>query len=146
MENMNETIFLPFDLSLKLKWVGFNDECLGYYLQYDDDTIKFNFDSRLYNQTPKKIDIDSNGVINFATAPTWEQVFDWFERVHKVQVFMEHQYYDGHMFVYSYIQNNGEYGYFIDENEDFGWFRDKKECREKCVEKLIEMFGKTEKV
>lgn len=62
-----EEKFVPYELALKLKKLGFNEECLGYY-----DCTNLH--------TPELIILKmSNKDFMFGcSAPLWQQAFDWF--------------------------------------------------------------------
>ncbi len=60
-----EKLFVPYDLAVALKELGFDDECLKHWVHYGD-----------YNYslvTPKP-----NSNYDYISAPLWQQAFDWF--------------------------------------------------------------------
>lgn len=65
MKNING-LFVPHKIAIKLKELGFNDECLGYY---DDGTFVFWYGSEQDLDTPLN-----------CTAPLYQQAIDWFEK------------------------------------------------------------------
>lgn len=62
-----EKEFVPFELAKKLKDLGFETKCLGYYC--DENNFRGRF-VLAYNE--KQID-------SMVQAPLWQQAFDWFE-------------------------------------------------------------------
>src|SRR5690606_34285503 len=65
-----EKQFVPYELSVKLKELGFDEECFGWY---DFETFK---------EANIKWSHCSNYDLNWSklncTAPLWQQAFDWF--------------------------------------------------------------------
>lgn len=64
--------FVPYELALKLKELGFDEPCFGVYIngrfypRYKSTNSRFNPNQKL----------DKTNV-QYCTAPTWQQVFDW---------------------------------------------------------------------
>ena len=78
--------FVPYDIALKLKELGFNERCLAIYIN-----------SVLKPITQKPISgnqyyvfnsVKNNILINpmNCTAPLWQQAIDWFREKHNIQV------------------------------------------------------------
>jgi len=63
--------FVPYELSLQLKKLGFDEPCLGYY--YADKS--FIFDSENLDSYKYKL-----------FAPLWQQAFNWFKEKYKLYV------------------------------------------------------------
>lgn len=66
MENLDD-IFVPYEIALKLKEIGFDADCIGAYDCYCMLHIINSND---------RFSLDKNEI--FAYAPTWEQVKKWF--------------------------------------------------------------------
>ena len=64
--------FTPYGRALKLKELGFDESCFGFY--YDDGELKI-----------KEGNISRLGYIN---APTFQQAFRWFREEHGVSVYV----------------------------------------------------------
>ncbi len=72
MENLND-LFVPSEIATKLKEVGFNEPCLGYFTD-----SKFFFFADVKN-------CNTNTEFGFyPTAPTYEQVKIWFMEKHLI--------------------------------------------------------------
>lgn len=78
---MNEQ-FVPYEIALKLKEKGFDEECLAYWV--DKDTLRgcgailFEVDGFFKNSlSPEKYLI---------ATPLWQQVIDWLESKHGVAI------------------------------------------------------------
>jgi hypothetical protein len=74
MDNNIKGLFVTYEIALKLKEKGFNEQCLAFFNGVGDDMLQ-------------PIDTD---FINFReigeciAAPLWQQVIDWLEREHWV--------------------------------------------------------------
>ena len=62
-----ENNFVPYELALKLKELGLDEECLGFYTELENLVIKENV---------KRQDCSKDKCI----APLWQQSFDWFRK------------------------------------------------------------------
>lgn len=76
--------FVPYEESLDLKEIGFNEPCFANYYSKTKELIP-------YRGYPNEGDEDTNfsTTINsshtnyvWITAPLWQQAFDWFRKVH----------------------------------------------------------------
>lgn len=76
-----EEQFVPYNLSLKLKEIGFDERCLAGY--YNDGKSLWFF--RFHKNSEREPTVAER----FATAPLWEQAFDWFRNEHKLHVMFE---------------------------------------------------------
>lgn len=117
-------LFVPHDLTLRLKGIGFDDiPCLAiYYGDFENpEDIEFVLDSRetqYYAQKRYK-----NGVL----VPTFEQAFDWFIDTHKL--FPE--------FCYQHWTKN--YASMIYPDSFYVYDCTIHEARVKCLTRLIEI-------
>ena len=64
--NTIETLFVPYELAVKLKTLGFDEECFRYYLQ-DKRTITYEEKRAMPKQTE-----------NCIGSPTYSAAFRWF--------------------------------------------------------------------
>lgn len=71
-----ESSFIPYELAVKLKELGFNENCLGYYGCWGEPTKKYKkeYDVRLEFKSGNY----SFFYEEFCLAPLWQQAFDWF--------------------------------------------------------------------
>ena len=91
-------LFVNYEIAILLKEKGFNENCLGTYL-----TNKSVKEGKFYPAEPNcdiTDEFDSDGYLNFvviknsdledvpqyAAAPLYQQVIDWFRKVHKIEV------------------------------------------------------------
>ena len=111
--------FLPYDLSIELKEIGFNDKCLGHYVP---------------TKSGGKLIISSEYGDDICGAPVWEQVFDWFRNTHNLHI----------MFIDDYKK---KFSFKIIQMDKVTWsyksdiYLSYKKIRELSVSKLIEFIG-----
>jgi len=115
-----EKEFVPYELALKLKTLGFNRECGACYYKKFDNEIGYH-----------KVYRDFNSVSLTTSAPTFSQAFRWFREK-----------YDYIGFIY---QPN-ETGYWAYSLEDKAKYDTYEEAELACLEKLIEVVEQIEKV
>lgn len=75
-------LFVPYELAVKLKEKGFNNECMAYYETTPD--YKFIFRglpgyNRLIGELPNLLDLT-------VCAPLWQQVIDWLREEKKLHL------------------------------------------------------------
>ncbi len=75
-QNRMEKEFVPYELALKMKQLGFDEPCFGYWYTEQEEY--------------KKIDIQLatidflEGEEDYILAPTWQQAFRWFREKYKI--------------------------------------------------------------
>lgn len=77
--------YVPYDLALELKELGFNEKCFGAYIK----RVKSEKAFELYESIPVAIDFLQNKAEHddmqfLVKTPLWAEVFDWFEEKHKL--------------------------------------------------------------
>lgn len=119
-----EDQFVPYELALKLKELGFKEDCLAWY-------VSKNYGLEI--GLPKYDDLIKDACL----APLWEQVFEWFRNNHKLRIYVDSTTDGPNEFKYFYVIKSGN-GH---DNEPFfsGWFEKYEEAREKCLQKLISL-------
>ena len=139
-----EKYFVNYKQALKLKELGFDEECLAYYDGWNGNTHLiindelspkflvrfFNLFKRKKHQTYSQDYVEYlNG---FCTAPLKSQVFDWFRMEYKLKGYVEPvEYLDGTPETYMwFVYNNCNSG-----NEQLTY----EEAEELCIDKLIEI-------
>ena len=68
--------FATYEIALKLKELGFNEECLGYYHVNEGYTKGYAF---CYSENTRTSDCS-------VLAPLWQQVIDWFREKYKLLI------------------------------------------------------------
>jgi len=77
-----ESLFIPVKLAIDLAQCEFYESCIGFYFLGIENTlcqIKTNYDFQGKDNT----ELESSSSVS---APTWEQVHNWFEEKHRVKV------------------------------------------------------------
>lgn len=132
--------FVPYELAVKLKELGFAERCIAYY-SADKQQLSL---IQGYNSLMFADYVHISNTIKAIPAPLWQQAFDWF-RVEKD--LLNH--------LTTHLNTWGEdgsleesYGYRIMINKD-GWkcdvweqlsrYETYEEARQACLEKLIEL-------
>ena len=69
-----EKQFTTYEIALKLKELGFNEECLGIYY-YDGSFKKYILEYK-----------DTEEYLVCISAPLWQQVIDWFREEHNIHL------------------------------------------------------------
>lgn len=120
-------LFVPYNLSLKLEEIGFNEECIATIDQTEFIHIKG-------TRYPPR----GSMVYNEINCPTWDQVFDWFDDRYNLFSYITIVSKGSYESTYSYTVIN--HSDFIDESTTFteSGFKSKEEVREACLEKLIQ--------
>lgn len=123
-----EDQFIPYNLALKLKEMGFNERCLAGY--YNDGKNLWFF--RFHKNSEREPTVAER----FATAPLWQQAFDWF-REKGIDSWVSKSF---GCYNVNIVKTNDE-----QENEDVSYgltwkdFKTYEEARKACLEKLIEL-------
>ena len=101
-----EKEFVPYDESLALKELGFDEDCFGYYVNAELDlTWKFS-DCSLYQDTHISI-----------LAPLYQQAFRWFRKKYGLQSYINPE--------LSFSYNNPKYTViFIKTTKNFTTYKD----------------------
>lgn len=69
--NRCDTLFVTYDIALKLKELGFNEECVGYF-----HSVEFSWVEDL-TRGATTTNSQQNLYESDCTAPLWQQVIDW---------------------------------------------------------------------
>ena len=77
-----EKQFVTYEIALKLKELGFDEECFGRYEGSDYYLEKWN-EVKL---EPTHTTSQNTFSWQLASAPLWQQVIDWFREKHKIRV------------------------------------------------------------
>lgn len=154
--------FVTYEIALKLKKLGFDEECFGYYTpmkdwmmkgKYSDGKLHFhgpnwsNSDNTMYFMYVQNSFGDRNSVVknsyftkaikNVAT-PLWQQVFDWLREKHNIVIIL-YANASGHL----WETHKAIGGTFIDWSDysgpnDSGCWDKYEDVREEAILKAIE--------
>lgn len=84
-ENQFEIIenqFVPYEMALKLKQLGFNERCVAHWWWPKQPSLYI--DQRFANSQSQMKD----GVKILCLAPLWQQIIDWFREKHQLFVLL----------------------------------------------------------
>ena len=112
--------FIPYDIALKIKELGFNEESLAVW---DNQT------KELFINDTRELNINEIPII-FTLAPLWQQAWEFFREKYNLNSYIKYQ----GIYGYYYVINYDEYG---NNEENCGFHFE--EARLKCLEKLIEI-------
>ncbi len=119
-----EKEFVPYELALKMKQLGFNEPCLGFYNKEDRPNLGYCTNS-FQDDTTLEIK---------CTAPLFQQAFRWFDYSTEWSGFILPSTEEG-CFDWS-IQNYTDHQLSIESD---GFYRSREEAELACLEKLIEI-------
>lgn len=146
-----EIEFIPYDLAIRLKSLGFNETCFAYYnhkkelydISPDSFTAKnsgVHYNVKIYNIFNKSVQR------KLCTAPTWKSAFKWFRDEHQIYHEIGTDCTTSPKFSYGY---NRFYGnpkdlterewYWVDGVNSFYLYRTYEEAEYECLDKLIEL-------
>jgi|SRR5690606_2092679 len=150
MENYSKIYnqFVPYNLSVKLKELGFDEPCLCYFNKQDNNQLWQDLDSGYYRNS-----IVSRGNLLWGdiydnrnvSAPLWQQAFDWFrEKGYESEINrnipeMESRGFKKYSF-YIWSEKTNPRGNFTDRK--LNSVDTYEEARQACLEKLIELYSK----
>ena len=121
-----ENEFVPYDVALAMKELGFDESCLGFYYTVDKEFGRTSAEYKnSYFQRVKILAPEEECI----SAPLYQQAFRWFREKYK----LDHSITTG--IIYSFTIDNKKY-----EGEDGGnWFDAYQEAEIACLRKLIEI-------
>ena len=129
-----EKEFVPYQESLDMKLIGFDEPCFGLYYRAsikEEPEFLLEFRSSQYYVT--------KGYVDGILAPTFSQAFRWFIEKHGLA--WEQQFDDGNISLYvgeiAYPDNNLEFFKLIEVDYD-KYGEALKEAELECLKKLIE--------
>ncbi len=126
--------FVPYQLALRMKRIGFDEPCLGGYYMHSE---KF---SILDNNKGYSNGLSTSGLADkskVVLAPTYSQAFRWFRETYGL-----------HHVIHQLNFKKGtdeEYLAEVDKKDGFSYFRTYEECEYYCLEKLIEVVEEKQK-
>ena len=125
-----EKEFVPYELAVKLKALGFDEPCFGYY----DGNHNFNymFEGKPENFSYRKFPLGHS--VGWTSAPTFSQAFRWFREKYDLKSSISYSMLDDTNWYFQFNKSGIEYGFKIYEEAELA-----------CLEKLIEIVeSKTE--
>ena len=121
-----EKEFVPYELAVKLKALGFDEPCFGYY---DLDGLQINTHHWYPENKNSSFPLPNTTNNPKISAPTFSQAFKWYREKYGLSAIVS-------QFGYSIENAFGGIEYYIDENENPTCY---EEAEIACLDKLIEM-------
>lgn len=120
-----ENQFVPYDIALKLKELGFNEHCFASYTNKDLSFVRELFGDVIASRYSINNDVDYSTEI---TAPLYQQVFEWFRNNNNMHHNIVHQESSSQEWYNAYVE-----GEKIDECGSY------RQAHIACINKLIEL-------
>jgi hypothetical protein len=121
-------LFVPYEIALEMKQLGFDEPCFGYYEIGD---FIFWYDSRQDNELKLN-----------CTAPLYSQAFTFFRKAHGLQSiiipFAEKSIDENSNTLYYPIINKKQFYGFVNPQEEIG-FKTYEEAETECLKQLIKI-------
>ena len=125
-----EKEFINYNQALKLKELGFDEPCFGFYqLEYGEIRPTMVDDDEQYRLTGYRTCKNSEIPKHYTSAPTFSQAFRWFRKDNGLSAIVS-------QFGYSIENAFGGIEYYVDEDENPTCY---EEAELACLEKLIEI-------
>ena len=152
--NYIQSQFCSYEIALKLKELGFDEKCLGFWdvSQINNSCIELRYGMGIFKSTSIELSKYPKNVL----APLWQQCIDWFKEKHDIFVFIDMgKYYDSYEGAYPFqtwckIYKHKELINSITvrnklDNENF-IFYSYEEAREQAILKAIELCQKKKRI
>ena len=129
-----EKLFIPYELALKLKEEGFNEECFGVF---EKETNKFKFHEPIKNEK-----CGGWYSSNQCSAPIFDQAFDWFRDKHNWHISIQ---LNGNIppFYYWQALSTIERDYKNNAIVSHSIYTSDREAKITCIEAMIEKIKTT---
>lgn len=86
--------FVTYEIALKLKELGYNEQDFGYYrLSFEEDNEPFiktelEFFKERYDNHNFRLELHKSAIAAICTAPLWQQAIDWFRTEHNLHIIL----------------------------------------------------------
>lgn len=158
-----EKEFIPYELALRMKKLGFDEPCFGYFCNDRRDCkleftpvklaknwngIESNLDeSPIYNSRNKKEVKESlderNLLFLWTSAPTWQSAFKWFRKNYRLSVNIHDCLDDFEAIITQWTLSDNKIVKEFPQRADISYpnnrFDSYEEAEQACLEKLIEI-------
>jgi hypothetical protein len=134
-----EKEFVPYQESLELKELGFDEPCFAFYQVENFEKKPCGVDDRdEYIRTGFATCKNSEIPEHFTSAPLYQQAFRWFREKHNMRFCII----DDHSNNEKPYSFTSEHEYFYDTGTSNDWFSTYEEAELACLKKLIEIVKK----
>jgi len=126
-----EKEFVPYELALALKEIGFDEPCFAFFDTFQSNKLIFAIEGK------NKMGVSINNK-NFTIAPTWQQAFRWFREKQEIEGFVHKAIEGTYYFVIKRIGNNESnmYEFIKTPPKNVDTY---EEAELSCLKKLIEI-------
>jgi hypothetical protein len=129
--------FVTYELALRMKQLGFDEPCFGYYLEDGEwQPASYSYNGTVY---PSNKDL----LLLWVSAPLFQQAFRWFREKYDLfgKIYIVNFGADEYSFdVYDLYEEKTKYDNFIGAGTSYsGTFDTYEEAEFACLEKLIEI-------
>ncbi len=121
-----ESLFVPYEIALDLKELGFDEPCFGYYLNREFNFFYNTIISERINSKTK--DIFNSDVI---VAPLYQQAFRWFRKEHEYIVPIEEKWFSN--------TDSVKYQFRCPDTDKLFKYNSYEDAELECLKKLIEI-------
>ena len=126
--------FIPYDLALELKELGFNEECIMFYRGIENELV-YSFEYKRFKNSQY---VDKTSI----SAPLWQQAFDWFrEKCNLFYVIHVHR--EGYSFNIHTLKKGREdiflFSTLLSSISSGNYITTYEEAELECLKKLIEI-------
>lgn len=128
-----EKEFVPFELSVKLKEIEFDEPCLALYKRDGSELATLDYID--YDRLKGSKNSELTGYWYNTAAPIWQQVFDWFREKYNLSYCVA---FNGSESYYWWITECKEFGVDVNSIDELD-FETYEEARKACLEKLIQL-------
>lgn len=117
-KNVTESLFVPYEIAVKLKEVGFDEPCFNYYHNDNDDSNDKSFYLFEFMHTfgiKNSERVTNQGFENTISAPMYQQIVDWLSEKFNIDVLLDITYdnKNGNWYYYK-VFLNGKSKYYVE--------------------------------
>jgi hypothetical protein len=140
---MIEKDFIPYEIALELKQLGFDEPCFGYHYTLNGKDWKF-ADNHKYHEIDDQLVIGSKFTL---LAPTYSQAFRWFRDKYGLYINLIYDWNDEIYRVTIMVQNEDKSCkvIYLKEGDYIKEYKTLEEAELACLKKLIELVKESNK-
>jgi hypothetical protein len=129
-----EDKFVPYDLSLRVKDLGYDDMCFSYFI---NGVLQSSLNPKDYSYFKDMATINPNSLnYEYVLAPLWQDAFDWFREKHGFDLWWKPMSMVGFTMYYDIEIHHPKYVWDVPPKVTGKTY---KEVRLECLKKLIEI-------
>jgi hypothetical protein len=131
-----EKEFVPYAPSLRMKALGFDEPCLGYY--DGNNNLQYMFNGYPESFSKRMMGVSDSVWVGWISAPTFSQAFRWFREKQAIEGFIHKAIEGTYYFVIKRLGNNESniYEFITNAPKNVDTY---EEAELACLKKLIEI-------